>query len=203
MNDTALLLLDLQRDFLEASGRMPVSPGNADWVISSANRLVMHAERAGWKQIFIKNEFLKSDWIGNLFRKSAAIEGSVGAEIDPRVALPARSSVISKSKLDAFTNPALGEELKSAGIRRIVILGVMAEGCVFATVKGARSRGFSVIVVSDGVASSRDFLKRFGLKIIQKTGASVRECSEILQHDTYTPAADGFHSASRRKSESR
>lgn len=183
MNDTALLLLDLQRDFLEMSGRMPISAGNADIVISSANRLVRHAERAGWKQIFIKNEFLKSDWIGNLFRKRAAIKGSLGAEIDPRVVFPAGSSVISKSRPDAFTNPALAEVLGSAGIRRIVILGVMAEGCVRTTVKGARNRGFSVTVVSDGIASSRDFLKRFGLKSIRKAGASVRECSEILKHD--------------------
>ncbi len=183
MNDTALLLLDLQRDFLETTGRMPISARNADMVISSANRLVGHAERAGWKQIFIRNAFLKSDWIGNLCRRCAAIEGSVGAEIDPRVTFPTGSSVISKSSPDAFTNPALAEVLKSAGIRQIVILGVMAEGCVRATVKGARNRGFSVTVVSDGVASTRDFLRRFGMKSMQKAGASVRECSEMLKHD--------------------
>ncbi|MGD0885459.1 MAG: cysteine hydrolase [Thermodesulfovibrionales bacterium] len=189
MNDTALLLLDLQRDFLESCGRMPISAGNADIIISSANRLVRHAERAGWKQIFIKNEFRKSDWIGNLFRKRAAIEGSVGAEIDPRVVFPTGSSVISKSRPDAFTNPTLDEILKSARIRQTIILGVMAEGCVRATVKGARHRGFSVIVVSDGVASSRDLLKRFALKSIQKAGASVRECSEILKMTPHKPDA--------------
>jgi nicotinamidase-related amidase len=183
MNDTALLLLDLQRDFLETGGRMPVSGRDADLVISSANRLIRHADRAGWKQIFIKNEFRKSDWIGNLFRKSAAIEGSVGAEIDPRILLPMGGSIISKSRPDAFTNPALGEALKSAGIHQIVILGVMAEGCVRATVKGARGRGFPVVVVSDAIASSRDFLKRFGLKSMKKAGTSVRECSEIVETD--------------------
>jgi len=184
MKDTALLLLDLQRDFLETSGRMPISAGDADMVIAAANRLVRHAEKAGWQQIFIKNEFLKSDWIGNLFRRHAAIEGTFGAEIDPRVIIPTGSAVIAKSSPAAFTNPALAEALKSAGIRQIVILGVMAEGCVRATVKGARNRGFAVTVVADGVASRREFLKRFGLKSMQKAGAHVRECSEILEHDT-------------------
>jgi nicotinamidase-related amidase len=184
MNDTALLLLDLQRDFLETGGRLPISAADADMVIAAANRLVRHGEKAGWQQIFITNEFRKSDWIGNLFRKSAAIEGTFGAEIDPRVIIPTGSSIISKSRPDAFTNPALAEVLKSAGIRQIIILGVMAEGCVRATVKGARNRGFAVTVVFDGVASRRDFLKRFGLMSMQKAGASVRECSEILKHDT-------------------
>jgi len=184
MSKTALLLIDLQRDFLETSGRMPISAGNADMVISLANRLIKHAESAGWTPVFIRNEFKKSDWVGNILRKRAAIEGSAGAEIDPRVLIPVSSSVISKSRPDAFTNPALAELLKSSGIHQIVILGVMAEGCVRATVNGARSLGFSVTVVSDGVASSRDFLKRFGLNRMQKAGASVRECSEILKLDT-------------------
>ena len=184
MNNTALLLIDLQRDFLETSGRMPIKARNADIVISLANRLIMHAESAGWKPVFIKNEFKKSDWIGNILRKRAAIEGSVGAEIDPRVLFPMSSSVISKSRPDAFTNPELVELLKSSGIHQIIILGVMAEGCVRATVNGARSLGFSVTVVSDGVASSRDFLKRFGLNCMKKAGASVREHSEILNLNT-------------------
>lgn len=184
MNDTALLIIDFQRDFLETSGRMPISSRNADILISLSNRLIMHAESAGWKLIFIKNEFKKSDWIGNLFRKRAAIEGTVGAEIDPRVISTKSSLVISKSRADAFTNPELAEVLNSSGIRQIVIIGVMAEGCVRATVNGAIKRGFSVTVVSDCVASSRDFLKRFGLNSMQKAGASPRECSEILKYNT-------------------
>jgi nicotinamidase-related amidase len=184
MNDTALLLIDLQRDFLEAGGRMPISASDADCVISTADRLVQHGVNAGWKLVFIKNEFKKSDWIGNLFRKHAAIEGTAGAEIDPRVSVPEGGSVVSKSRPDAFTNPELAGLLNGSGIHKIVILGVMAEGCVRATVNGARSLGFSVTVVSDGVASSQDFLKRFGLNRMQKAGAGLSKCSEILLHDT-------------------
>ena len=184
MANTALLLLDMQRDFLETSGRMPISTKNANMIISSANLLLRHAEKVGWTQIFIKNEFRKSDWIGNLIRKNAAIKGSAGAEFDPRVAFTKNFSVISKSRPDAFSNPALAKILKSAGIRHIIVLGVMAEGCVRATVKSARNRSFSVTVVSDGVASSRDFLKRFGLKSIHRVGASIRECSELLTQGT-------------------
>jgi len=182
MSDTALLIIDLQRDFLETSGRMPIRASNADIVISSANRLIKHAESAGWRPIFIKNEFSKSDRIGNFFRKHAAIEGSAGAEIDQRVLFPVGSAVISKSRSDAFTNPELAALLNSSGINRLVILGVMAEGCVRATVNGARTLRFSVTVVSDGVASSRDFLKWFGLFCMKKAGARVRESCEMLKH---------------------
>ena len=88
--------------------------------------------------------------------------------------------MVSKAKPDAFTNPALEEILRSTGIRHLVALGVMAEGCVRATVNNAIRRRFSVTVGSDGVASSREFLRRFGLKNVQNAGARVRESSEIL-----------------------
>ena len=88
--------------------------------------------------------------------------------------------VFSKAKPDAFTNPALEEILRSAEIRHLAVLGVMAEGCVRATVNSAIRRGFSVTVVSDGVASSREFLRRFGLRSVQKAGARIRETSEVL-----------------------
>jgi nicotinamidase-related amidase len=180
LNDTALLVIDLQRDFLEENGRMPVGKNGAELVIASANRLLKHAESAGWLQVFIKNEYRKTDWIGNLFRKGAAIEGSAGAEIDPRVPFPAGAVVVSKARPDAFTNPALAKILTSAGIHHLVVLGVMAEGRVRATANSAIRRGFAVTVVSDGIASSRDFLRRFGLRSVQKAGARISETSEVL-----------------------
>ncbi len=181
MNNTALVLIDLQRDFLEINGRMHVSSKNAVSVISSANTLIKHAKVSGWKVIFIKNEYKKSDWIGNLFRRYASIERSLGAEIDPRVLLSENDLIITKSKSDAFTNPEFEKILKNSGTNRIVVLGVMTEGCVRATVKSAIHKGFSVTLVSDGTASTKDFLKSFGVASAQKAGASIMKCYETVK----------------------
>lgn len=181
MSDTALLLLDLQRDFLDPNGRMPISTKNAGRVISSANRLSEHAAACGWLQIFIKNEFRKADRIGNFFRKGAAVEGTVGAEIDPRILIPANGLVMSKTTSDAFAQTALAGILENSGIRHIIILGVMAEGCVRATVQSARSRGLPVTVIADGVASTHEFLTRFALKSMRKAGAAFQESAEIVR----------------------
>src|SRR5271165_2219102 len=134
MNNLALLLLDLQRDFLECGGRMAVGAGDAKRVVSLANRLIEHGGSAGWKLIFIKNEFPETDRIGNFFRKDSAIEGSAGAALDPRITIAPTGLVLTKSRPDAFTNPALAEALESDAVRQIVVLGVMAEGHVSATV---------------------------------------------------------------------
>lgn len=180
MINTALLLLDLQRDFLEADGRLTVGKENAEPVIQSANRLLSHAQSAGWKLVFVKNEFRKRDWIGNFFRNHAAIEGAAGAQIDPRVAVPATAPIFVKSRPDAFTNPGLEKMLRDASIRRLIVLGVMTEACVCATVKGAIRRGFEVTVVSDGVASMEAASKQSGLKKMQCAGAGIKDCPELL-----------------------
>jgi len=177
---TALLLLDLQRDFLEANGKMPVGVETAAQVVSLANRLVKHAESVGWELIFIRNEFPRTEWLGNLVRNGAAIKGSPGSEIDPRVTIPSTSFVFTKSKSDAFSNPAIEEALVSAGIDQVVVLGVMAEGCVRATAKSAISRGFRVTIVSDAIGSSRGFLWRLGIWSMKNAGAFIQSSSQIL-----------------------
>jgi len=182
METTALLLIDLQRDFLETGGRMPVNTETAESLIATANRLIRHAERQDWHIIFVKNEFRKSDWLGNFFRRYAAIEGSSGADLDPRIIIPAISMALLKAEPNAFSNPDLTKMLHDSNVSNIVAVGVMAEGCVRATVVAALKRGYSVTVAADGVASTRDFLRRFGIKRMLTAGAQIKESSEILNH---------------------
>lgn len=178
---TALLLIDLQRDFLDESGRLPVNRESSAAVVSAANRLLKYAEDAGWMRIFIKNEFPASDWVGHFFRKHAAITGTAGAEIDPQVSCRPGFSVFTKSKPDAFTNPGLQRSLQAGGIKTLVILGVMAEGCVRATVKQAARLGYRVIVVTDGVASNRQWKKELGLWAMRRSGADFISSSEMIR----------------------
>jgi nicotinamidase-related amidase len=69
----------------------------------------------------------------------------------------------------------------------MVVLGVRAEGCVRATVKGAISRGFAVVVVSDAIASSHNLFRRFRIWSIKNAGAIIKESSEVLNPSESTP----------------
>ena len=177
---TALFLVDLQRDFLASDGRMPVRREHAGRVIDAANRLLNHADLVPWKTVFIKNAFRQDDWLGNLVRGKAAIEGSVGAEIDPRVMVPPDAEFVAKAQADAFSNPALASMLQAASIHRIVLLGVMTEACVRSTAKSALRRGYELTIVANAVASTRPMLHRWALRSLQEAGATIRNCSELL-----------------------
>lgn len=187
--NTALLLMDLQLDFLADSGRMPVGAANAEQVIAVANGMVALFEERGWPVFVIFNQFRKNDVIGNLFRRNAALEGSEGGRIDPRL-LVHDAHCFSKSKSSAFTNPEFSEYLKVTGIGQVVICGVYAEGCVRATAFDALRAKLGVVVLSDGVASNRRSKHNWALSHMGKRGVRImpfeqyRDTLSGLQLDT-------------------
>jgi nicotinamidase-related amidase len=175
----ALLLVDLQIDFLANEGRLPVGEANAERIIDVANRMAALFAEQQCPVVLIANQFKRSDTLGNFFRGYAAMEGSEGGCIDPRVLVrDARS--FSKAKSSAFTNPDLADHLKAALIDRLVICGVYAEGCVRATAFDALRAGLETVVISDGVASKRTATYKWALTHMRKRGVRVVSMDEYL-----------------------
>ena len=177
---TALLLIDLQIDFLADNGRMPVGGANAERVISVANRLVELFEERRWPIIVIFNQFKQSDFLGNFFRRYAAIEGSEGGKIDSRI-LVQEAHYFSKAKSSAFSNPDFSEYLKMAGIGHVVICGVYAEGCVRATAFDAQKANLDTLVLSDGVSSNRNSKCKWAISHMQKRGVQIMSFEDYLK----------------------
>jgi nicotinamidase-related amidase len=173
---TALLVLDMQRDFLEDAGRLPVARDQVAGLIASTNALIESAAASGALVVYILNAFPRSAWLANLFRRGAAIEGSTGAELDPRV-LVRGSNRFTKTRGDAFSNRALEAYLRERGVERVIIVGVFANACVKATVRGALARGFGVTIVRDGVAAGDDRARRNAIAAMERRGALVRDAA--------------------------
>lgn len=185
---TALLLIDLQIDFLADTGRMPVGSANAERVITTANRLIRRHEERHWPIVVICNQFRKTDVIANFFRNYAAIEGSAGGTMDPRI--HAHDGLfLTKAKSSAFTNPDLTKYLRKAGVDHVVICGVYAEGCVRATALDARAAGLRITLIADGVASNRNAKLRWALSHMRKRGVRILSCEEYLKLDCDTETA--------------
>jgi nicotinamidase-related amidase len=174
MPKSAVLLLDLQRDFLGADGaRMPVDAAGAEAVLRAANRVLSRKALADALVILVLNQFPASARLGNFFRRGAAIAGSAGAELDARVHDHASVTRIAKSRPSAFSNPELDACLRAHQVEQLHVLGVFAEGCVRATVLDALERGYAVQVFVDAVASDAAWKKRFALWAMKRAGATI------------------------------
>lgn len=153
---SALLLLDLQKDFLYADGRLPIPTAKADKLILVANHLIRHFQQRSNPVVLIGNEFSKTDWIGNWFRNKATVKSSDGTQLDPRLERES-CPYFPKSKGDAFSNPDLDAYLRQQQTGSLCIGGVYTEGCIRATAVGAIARGYRVYLVTNAVASNSEW----------------------------------------------
>lgn len=171
---TAVLLMDLQTDFLGGEGaRMPVDAAGAAEVIKTANAILAGEVLPSSLPIIIVNQFPCSDSIGNFFRRHAAVIGTPGAELDGRIEGAADIKTFAKSKPSAFSNPELEVFLKADNVTELYVMGVFAEGCVRSTVVDARKLGYNVVVPIDAVATNASWKKRFGLWAMKRAGATL------------------------------
>lgn len=172
----AVLLMDLQKDFLDADeGRMAVERVGAESVLKMANQVLAKTILAEALPILVVNQYSPATHVGNFLRKGAAIIGTPGAELDERLVNTDDVKVITKSSASAFSNPELDKMLLEFGVQELYVLGVHAEACVCATVIDAIELGFTVHVPADGVASTASWKKRFALWTMKRAGADIVE----------------------------
>jgi nicotinamidase-related amidase len=155
----ALLLLDLQRDFLDPRGRMPVASAHVEPMLAVIRRAIREAQRNGELVVKIGNEFRRGDVLRNVLRRHAAVQGTPGAAWDPRA--------------DAVGAPYIAKWTSS----------LYARACVAATAKAALKRDLAVEVLAPAVACKSDasrskalnWLARHGVQLVmdpQTRGAS-------------------------------
>jgi len=143
MTDTALILVDIQKDYFDG-GRWTLS--KMDQASDNAAKVLAHARAAGDMIVHIHHE-IPSD-TAPFFRP-----GSEGAEIHPKVAPQAGEDVILKHKPNSFLNTRLHDTLGSRGISNLVIVGAMSQMCIDATTRAAADLGYKVTVVHDACAA--------------------------------------------------
>ena len=155
--DDALLIADIQNDFLPG-GSLGISGGNDIVPVLRA-----YLERFQSKGLPI---FLSRDWHPPKhcsFRESGGpwpphcIAGSFGSLPPPAFEAPLSAVIIykaidaDKEAYSAFQDTPLHRHLKAIGVHRLFIGGLATDYCVLNTVKDARSLGYDVCLLVDGI----------------------------------------------------
>lgn len=186
---TALLIIDMQRDFLEPGG-FGETLGNdvsqlARAVAPCAAVLAM-ARGAGMLVVHTREGHLPdlSDAPPAKIMRGAPsrrigdpgpmgrilIRGEAGHDIVPALYPVSGEIVIDKPGKGAFYATSLGNDLKARGIDTLLVCGVTTEVCVNTTVREANDRGYRCIVITDACASYFPEFHEMGLKMIKAQG---------------------------------
>ena len=186
---TALLIIDMQRDFVmpggfgEALGN-DVTPLQA--TIEPTRRVLETARKLGMLIIHTR-EGHRPDLtdcpptklvrgrgktrigdVGPMGR--ILVRGEVGHDIVPELYPIAGESVIDKPGKGAFYATDLELILRNRGIASLIVCGVTTEVCVNTSVREANDRGFECLVLSDCVGSYFPEFQKAGLAMIKAQG---------------------------------
>ncbi len=155
MNSDALLITDIQKDFLPG-GALPVV--DSDQIISVLNGYAKRFEAAK------ANVFASRDWhpSNHISFKSQGgpwpthcVQNTEGAKFSPGLKLPPGTIVISKAtdpkheSYSAFDGTDFANELEMHGVTRLFIGGLATDYCVVNTVLDACKLGFETVVLVD------------------------------------------------------
>lgn len=178
---TALLAIDMQRDFLEdggycASAGGDVSAGQA--IIPAFAQVLAAARRAGIKIIHTREGYLPdgSDMTALKRERNSTgtpgplgrflIRGEPGQDIIPELAPQDGEPVIDKPGFSAFYRTDLETMLADAGATHLIIMGVTTQCCVHSTLRSAVDRGFWCLTVEDCCAALEPALHESAMSLI-------------------------------------
>jgi nicotinamidase-related amidase len=169
----ALLVIDMQIDYIDENGKLPIEKSQTNNLIKNVNNIIDYSHGINYKIIYIRRLFRKND-IGNVFRNFAAIEGTAGVEIDPRINVVS-GNIFDKYTPSAFSNKRFENFLIKNHINELYVCGVMADECVYETALSAFNSGYIVNYYANAVGASSkkniesaiEKLKSRGIKIIE------------------------------------
>jgi nicotinamidase-related amidase len=186
---TALVVIDMQRDFLEPGG-FGETLGNKVSLLQAAVRpcmalldavrrrgmLVIHT-REGHRPDMSDAPKAKVERGDPRLRIGAKgpmgrilIRGEPGHDIVPDLYPKADETVIDKPGKGAFYATDLHPVLQNRGIENLIVCGVTTEVCVHTTVREANDRGFRCVVPSDCCGSYFPEFHEVGLRMIKAQG---------------------------------
>ena len=186
---TALLVIDMQRDFLLPGGfgeTLGNDVSQLAGVVTTLEVVLPAVRAAGMLVVHTREGHLPdlSDCPPAKLRRGKPsgrigdpgpygrilVRGEYGHDIVDQLAPAPGEPVVDKPGKGAFYATELMDVLREHGIEKLVVTGVTTEVCVHTTVREANDRGFDCLVLSDCVGSYFPDFQRIGLEMIAAQG---------------------------------
>ena len=176
---TALVLLNYQRDYLRADGRMPVAQDQVGGLIKATNKMIAAMKQQPSPIIYTINEFSPFQPFIGIGQNFSAMRFEAGSALDQRVHFLG-GVYFSSGEWDAFANPQFDRHLQLIGAGELVFAGPYPERAALDTVREAKRRGYKVSVISDAVASSNAQRRDAALQALKEAGATVETSDQFV-----------------------
>lgn len=187
LDTPALLVLDMQNDFLTENGALRVWGGPA--IISRVAQAVEAFRAARLPVLFTRHLCLGSTdkppdlGIGALITDPERLlrEGCAGSDIVAALNPAAGDHVIAKYQYSGFYGTPLELLLRSLKVKTVVITGVVTNVCCETTAHDAFFRGFGVVFTLDGTGGLNESSHMATLATIKQSYGQVATVEQVCQ----------------------
>lgn len=161
---TAIIVVDMQNDFVKPEGRLVVPDAAA--TLPAIASLLARARESAVHVAYTQDTHFEGDREWTIWPEHCR-RGTRGWEIVDEVAPQADDLVVQKCRYDAFYDTALDHYLTRIWeVKHLVIVGTIASICVLHTAASAGLRWFHVVTPADGVSALNDFDQALALRQI-------------------------------------
>lgn len=143
MINTALLLVDLQKDYF-AGGHFPLE--GSDLGVRNAARVLAACRHAGMFVIHIRHIAVHPG--AGFFLKNTP-----GAEFHQLVLPVDGETVITKHLVSSYKLTNLGRELKTKNIKTVIIGGMQTNVCAASLTRESVKKGYRTLLIEDALAA--------------------------------------------------
>jgi nicotinamidase-related amidase len=164
---TALVLIDLQQDFLSPDGyfaRMGYDPSPLRAILPVVARVMTAARAAGIRIVHTRQGY-RADMAdmtpyekwrrqrSGLAGTNVLLRSSPGFEIVPEIDVSPNDIIVDKTCNSAFTYTDFEHVLRAQGITHLMLGGCTTDVCVHTTLREACDRNFQCLTIADACAS--------------------------------------------------
>jgi len=195
-NKPALLIVDLQNDFVRQGAAMEVP--DARLTIPHNKRLIAFFRQAGFPIIYTRfisgpHRTLVYEWSPQLdppllacqrghFRYFPDVDKTLDCtEVIDELQPQPGDYIVDKYGYGAFHRTNLDDILQSLGVESLVVTGTVTQICVDETSRGAFNHGYKTTTVSDAVSSYLPDLHAATLKNLSFKFGWVNTAQEVLE----------------------
>lgn len=188
---TALLVIDIQKDFASPEGMLAKKGRDLSLVEPMLEKLVKTiaaAEKAGVPVLYTQQVYDRSH-LNELQKEQYDLDGKdITCDINTDgytfyKIKPAPEHVFVKYDFNAFSNPTLEKTLQDKGIKTIIITGMDTQWCVETAIRTACDRGYKVVVPEDLVACNAKHLDQQlrTLALVRRSFGVVTTSEDIIK----------------------
>mgnify|MGYP001553753337 CR=1 FL=1 len=184
--ETALLIIDMQRDFVDSDSPLRVS-GAAATVPRIAELLSFCRARADVAVFHIVRGYEPDGLDLELVRLRrfqgvpGAIRATRGAEIVSSLRPAPGEPVIEKPRFSAFFQTRLDLCLRRLGVRTVLLAGTQWPNCIRATATDALSLDYDVVAIVDCCSAASEEIAQANIRDLRNLGARCLALAEWMK----------------------